>query len=219
VRNPWERLPQVPPYVLAEDRPHIDEFNRTAREDVSIHLELFPEPFLGRSDAPVILLNLNPGFDELDRLAHHDRAEFVAACRDNLVHALVDYPLFLLNPALADSPGGRWWLQRLGPLIGECGLRAVAQRVLCVEYFPYHSKKFKALRTRLDSQLYGFQLVIAALKRRALVVAMRSEEKWLQAVPSLRGYDRLYRLDSRQNVTVSARNCPDGFRAIVESVT
>jgi hypothetical protein len=53
-----------PPYVYAMDNLAVDAFNAHARDEHRIHTDVLPEPFLGRKDAPIVLLNLNPGFDE-----------------------------------------------------------------------------------------------------------------------------------------------------------
>ncbi len=57
-----------------------------------LHLELLPEPFLGRPDAPVILLNLNPGFNDEDILAH-GRLDFAESARLTLLRAPQAYPV------------------------------------------------------------------------------------------------------------------------------
>jgi hypothetical protein len=132
--NPWQRLPLQPPYVLPEDAPLIHAFNANANQDAVIYLELIPEPYLGSPDAPVVLLSLNPGFSS-DDPQHHQDPRFAERSRDNLLHRKSEYPFFLLDPAIT-APGNRWWTRRLGPLIREYGLETVAQRVLCVEYFP-----------------------------------------------------------------------------------
>lgn len=217
MENPWSRLPASPPYVLAEDADAIDRINVSARSELRIHTELLPEPFLGRPDAPVVLLGLNPGFNPRD-LEHHQDKTFARASRRNLVHAHEEYPFYLLDPALVRSPGHGWWSKRLRHLIELIGLEAVARSLLCVEFFPYHSDKFGSRTTRVKSQTYGFFLVQEALRRGALVVAMRSLRLWATAVPGLAQYGRLVRLRNVQSPWVSPKNCPDGFDAIVAAI-
>ena len=48
--------------MLREDADEIERFNAKARYDHAFHLDLIPEPFIGNPAAPVVLLNLNPGF-------------------------------------------------------------------------------------------------------------------------------------------------------------
>lgn len=59
--NPWISLPASALFVLSRDAEAIEAFNAGASESHAIHLEVIPEPFIGLPDAPVVLLNLNPG--------------------------------------------------------------------------------------------------------------------------------------------------------------
>jgi hypothetical protein len=55
--------------------------------------KVLPEPFIGKATAPVVLLSLNPGFDDRN-IAEHARADFQLLIRNNYRHK---------NPAV--SPG------------------------------------------------------------------------------------------------------------------
>jgi hypothetical protein len=222
MRNPWLDLPQQAPYVLADDAAAIERFNRAtaarrAADRTWLHLELLPEPFLGDPAAPVVLLSLNFGYSP-DDAAWHANPTFAALSHANLEHGPSDYPFYLLDPAL-DAPGSRWWGRRLGLLVAAASRRLVAGRVLCVEYFGYHSVGFGRERLRVPSQEHGFHLVRQALARDAVVVLTRSHRLWVDAVPELATYPRLFPLRSEQNTTVSRRNCPDGFEEIVRALT
>ena len=215
--NPWRDLPLEPPYALASDRLILERFNQKARPDHQIHLDLLPEPFLGSPDAPVVLLSLNPGFAPEDRIPHGDPT-FQALSRAQLSHAPSPYPFLLLNPAV-EAPGRGWWEKKLVRLLETCGRERVARGVLCVEYFPYHSRRFAHARIRVPSQEYSFHLVRAALRREAAIVLMRAERPWLDAIPELVAYPRLYRLRNRQNVILSAANCPEGYASLVAALS
>jgi hypothetical protein len=189
------------------------DFNRRANSAVRIHTKLLPEPFLGRFDADVILLNLNPGFAP-ENIGVHRRPDFVRVVRRTLRGTPQPYPFYYLDPE-KDGGGFRWWHSRLAHLICETSEKVVAQGVLCVEYFPYHSLRFGHAAIRVPSQEFGFSLVRAALRRRALVIVMRARRLWEGAVPELRGYQYLFRLNSPQNVMITRRNCPSGFEAVL----
>jgi hypothetical protein len=122
----------------------------------------------------------------------------------------------LLDPELSTSG---YWKRKLGRLIESVGLNVVARNVSCVEYFPYHSRKFRHRRLKLPSQHYSFNLVRQAIDREAILVLLRGERIWFEAVPQLAKYAYLFKLNSVQNATVSAKNCPDGFKRIVEVLT
>ena len=216
IPNPWTALSAEPPYQVPADASAIEQFNRGARAEHQLHLELLPEPFIGSPDAAVVLLGLMPGFSEPDR-AVHARPSFRAAVQRNLRHESQPYPFYYLDPA-EDGPGHVWTRQRLRPVLERVPVRQVAEQLLMVEYLPYHAQKFAHGALRLPSQRYSFALVRQALERDRPIVLMRGERPWLEAVPELARYSRLYRLRSKQNVTLSPRNCPDGFEAVVEAL-
>lgn len=213
IENPWARLPAGQPFVLSEDRQALESFNRTAPPHLQLRLEHLPEPFLGRPDAPVVLLGLNPGYDERDD-HWHNLPEFAARSRANMVHGPLDYPFYLLDPA-HPTPGHDWWRKKLRALIERTSLMAVARNVLCVEFFPYHSLSYGHDGLRVPSQYYSFDLVRRAMARGAVLVRMRAEARWFRAVPQLASYERLRRCTSVQNPTISHRSLPDGFEEIV----
>ena len=213
--NPWVDLPLVPPYILAGDERHVLEFNAKVPPQLAVHLELIPEPFLGSPDAPVVLLNLNPGFDPRETRLHTHDTVFVELSRRNLLHEPLGYPFYLLDPRISASLGHQWWMRKLAAPIQAAGAAAVARRFLCIEYFPYHSTRYRALPTELDSQQYNFALARQAIARGSLIVIMRGKTNWTRAVPELSSYKYVYELKSPQNVTISPGNCPDGYPHII----
>ena len=56
--NPWGRLPCTAPFVLPEDKEEVLAFNKKVGEGhpAYLRLEVMPEPFVGKPDAPVVLL-------------------------------------------------------------------------------------------------------------------------------------------------------------------
>lgn len=214
MKNPWIELPESGPFALTNDHLRIVEFNQLADEAHKIHLEILPEPFIGNPAANVLLLNLNPGYNLRDLHFHTNDEHFMQSLRKNLQHEDQEYPFYPLDPRNFDSPASRYWRRRLRPLIEECGLMKVANGVLCVEFFPYHSRKYKRVGSILASQHYSFHLVREAIKRKAAIVLMRAEKRWLKNVPELDGH-RILRIRSWQNPTVSRKNLPDGFDALV----
>lgn len=216
VENPWTRLPHSAPFALHDDLPLLQTFNARAKPEHRVDTSLLPEPFLGRHDAPVVLLNLNPGWKAADAACHANPA-FAGLSRANLEQARSPYPFYLLNPAL-ESLGTRWWRRKLRWLIDDAGLDAVTNNVLCVEYFPYHSHRYGSRVPRLPSQEFSFGLVRSAIEREALIVIMRSARRWEAAVPELEVYGRRLDLINFQNPCVSPRNCPDGYGEIVAAI-
>jgi hypothetical protein len=214
--NPWSDLPASPPYVLDADRELIERFNATAKPHHVVHLDHHPEPFLGRPDAPVVLLCLNPGYSpESDRW--YAEPTFASRARGCLQHTPSPYPFYLLDPS-QPAPGHHWWARKLGPLIRATSLQAVAHGVLCVEYFPYHSRRYGHARLRVPSQDYSFGLVRRAVARGAWIVVMRSERLWRSAIPELTNCPTVMRTRSVQNPVVSPGNIYGDFCALVRAV-
>jgi hypothetical protein len=213
--NPWLAVPSQPPYALLSDSNEISAFNSKARDIYRLQLNVMPEPFVGIATAPVVLLGLNPGFDDEDPEVHA-RPGFQALLRNNYAHGSSDYPFYFLNPTF-ESPGRQWWETRLRCLRAKFETIQLARSVFCVEYFPYPSRKFGHTTVQVPSQVYGFGLVRSAIARGAVVVIMRARKLWMSKVPELSEYSRAFTLNSSQNVVVSPRNCA-GFDAIVSAI-
>lgn len=216
MKNPWELLPNSTPYFLPSERRFIEYFNSSVEDIHRIREELMPEPYLGRPDAPIVLLNLNPGFDEREIPFHNEDPYFMEICRMNLLHEPAEYPFYLLDPEISESIGHQWWMKKLRMPIEAVGLDQVAKKVLCIEYFPYHSIRFKPFKRILVSQQYSFFLVKKAIQRNALIIIMRSQRYWLKAIPELASYPMKYQLRNPQNVVISPNNCPDGYPEIMK---
>ena len=83
--NPWLEVPGSPPFIAPADERYVDAFNASdgRHPEHEIDTRLLPEPWLGRHDAPVVMLTPNPGFDPSD-VAFHARRDFAQANRANL---------------------------------------------------------------------------------------------------------------------------------------
>jgi hypothetical protein len=214
MENPWRSLRMEAPYVYEADKPAVAAFNALASDEYRIQTDVLPEPFLGRNDAPIVLLNLNPGFDEHAYLTYEDRYTR-DAWRKNAVHEPLAYPFYFLDPQISQAGGGaQWWKKKLKEPIQIAGEYRVASKILCIEYFPYPSRKFKPMRSLVESQQYSFALADQAIDRNAVIVLMRGKRLWEHAVPRLARYPRLFTLNSQQNVAISSKNCAEGFPAI-----
>ncbi|MBB3800832.1 hypothetical protein FHR47_001066 [Xanthomonas arboricola] len=216
MRNPWLALPKSAPYILPDDRPLVEAFNSRAVPEKRYDLSLFPEPYFGRFDAPVVFLALNPGWNPLDA-AMHSRPDFATQCELSLAHSLAPYPFLHLQP-VCDTPGSLWWRRITKPLISDAGFDAVAKNISCLQFFPYHSRKFGSHTTSIPSQLYGIELVRGAMARGAEIVVMRSWKLWSKAVPDLVSYSHLHLVRNPRNPTVSANNLPSGYEVVLDRI-
>ena len=85
--------------------------------------------------------------------------------------------------------------------------RRLADRILCVEFFPYHSRKFAHNRLSVPSQKYSIDLARSAIARNAFIVLMRGRRCWMDELPELGEHKFLFELRSCQNVAISPNNC------------
>lgn len=215
LRNPWRHLPNSGPYVLPDDRPFVEMFNHSATESTRIHTELLPEPFFGRFDAPIVVLLLNPGFSAEDA-AYHAQPKFRSRLRAS-IQAESEFPPHFHLSRIAVWPGGKWWLRSVGPLIQEVGQDCVANNLLAIEYFPYHSLTFRHGQLRLPSQEFSFSLVGAAIDRKAKIICVRGASTWFGAVPQLATYNRYSQVENPRSASLSKKNL-SSFGSVVASL-
>ncbi|HZR32046.1 MAG TPA: hypothetical protein VFA76_09360 [Terriglobales bacterium] len=211
MQNPWLELPSAAPYILGID---IESVSRHSE----INRQTLPEPFIGNpKTARLVLLSLNPGDSDDDIKAHSD-VEFRKAIISNLRQESQEYPFYGLNPKFNWTACGRWWRAHVKELIEILGSKKVAEHLLVIEWFPYHSKRWKRLPTRevCPSQNYSFQHVKEMLDKKAVIVGMRSKMYWLEVDPRVASVPFL---KNPQNPCVSKKNCGEElFAQIVEAL-
>src|SRR5215469_6765309 len=121
MKNPWRHLPSKSPFLLKCDSDKIDAYNSTASPEKSLHTNLIPIPFLGQRDAPIVLLNLNPGHSPED-CRRQTKSYFIKQVRNCMLHEPMVYPLFFLGPAIegkSDGASRRWWKGILHQLLRD----------------------------------------------------------------------------------------------------
>lgn len=222
--NPWRALPVAAPFVPTCDAPWLPLLqSRVVERDeesasAALDLDLQPEPFFGPHEAPVVVLLLNPGLGE-DDARHHLRGEFTLALRAHLQGGGGAPHFHLLDPSR--GPGHRWWLRQVGPVLkaSGCSVEQLAARLLCIEFFPYHSRSFAHAHLRLPSQRFGFALLQRAMRRGALVLCMRGYRNWCGAVPELANYAGLLRPKNPRSASLSAGNLgAEGFARVLRAL-
>jgi hypothetical protein len=186
MKNPWLSLRGTGnPYIFDKDLAKIDTYNRFVLDPrARVIRDVIPEPFIGNpNSAQVVFLGLNPGYSISDPV-WHAKEPFKKALFLNLGHELQDYPFYPLNPAFAESGAGSWWGKRTSQLreASELDDKTFAERFMVIEWFPYHSVRFKVPKEKFESQEYAFQLAKDMLARK-LVVRMRSKSLWANVDP------------------------------------
>ena len=222
--NPWRALPVAAPFVPACDAPWLPLLqSRVAEADneeagAALALDLQPEPFFGPHEAPVVVLLLNPGLGK-DDAHHHGREDFTRALRAHVQSERGAPHFHLLDPS--HGPGHRWWLRQVGPVLkaSGCSVEQLAARLLCIEFFPNHSRSFGHAHLRLPSQRFSFALLQRAIQRGALVLCMRGYRYWCGAVPELADYPGLLRPKSARSAWLSAGNLgAKGFARVLRAL-
>lgn len=222
MRNPWRQVPETEPFVLDIERDIIETYNATCSNPAKrFQLNVLPEPFIGNPGASVVLLNLNPGYDNTDP-EWHSRESFAASILANLSHELKEYPFYPLNPDFAESGVAQWWIKNLRWFIQASSREQVANNLFCIEWLPYHSLSGPTVPkwmagNLLPSQRYAIALVMAAIERGARIVVMRKYKDWVEHVPILKNYSRLHLLNNWQRPWLSEGNI-QGYSLVVEAL-
>jgi hypothetical protein len=184
--NPWVDLPSEPPYIAPVDTSGLLKVGKRAD---GLRFDVIPDPYFGDiNQAEIVVLPLNPGFEDADLLVNMQRDEYVTQNRLSLKHKSSP-PFYVLSPELIYSGGYRWWMRIYKPLLQQ-GISAdnLAHKMMSIQYLGYHSTTYLHLNTTLPSQLYSFDLVRQAILLKKTILIMRSEKLWLEAVPELIGY-------------------------------
>lgn len=225
MKNPWNEFldnPKQDHLILNDDRIVVDRFNENAKEEYRIHTEIMPAPFMGNVlDSPVLLLLLNPGFDE-----EEERKDYYKLFRHywekeiQHEHPVPGLPLFCLEDKYTQFSD--YWKKRLRFLIEATSKEKVSQNVALVQFFPYHTKKYKPIPKRistdyLSSQQYNFHLVEKAIEREATIIMLRGKKQWCEAVPLLNGHNNVSFTNSYLNTYLSKGNLKN-FDDIVDKI-
>jgi hypothetical protein len=185
MQNPWPSSNTwSSPYILDTDVALVDSHNRYCRSGTQIIKESFPQPYIGNPDkAKVVFLALNPGHCDLDTKDHSENNEFIKSMRLNLLHELTKRPFYPLDPRFINTGAGQWWWKRTKDLRNE-GIDndILAEKLMVIEWFPYHSRRFAKPSQLLSSQRYSFHLAKQMIGKK-LVVRMRSRKEWTEVHP------------------------------------
>jgi hypothetical protein len=219
--NPWLTLdPLGSSYILGVDRAEIEGHNERMRDSTRrVIVKSIPEPFIGSPEsARVVLLGLNPGHSEDDQETYRGNTEFRNTMFRNLRHESQPYPFYPLNPTFRRTGAGRWWYARTRQLREESGIgdQAVSDKLMVIEWFPYHSRSFTLRWERCGSQAYSFQLAKEMLEKGRLVVLMRARKLWTEVDSR---FGDVQSLKNPQCGFISRGNTGGWFNQILEALT
>lgn len=211
--NPWVELPTKPEYILPQDLEQI-QFHLNFS---NLRLETLPGQFAGGLDsAEVILLALNPGFNERDNSLEPEIMELICSNHSDPYGSSFYY----LDTNLERTPVYAWWARILNPLllagINKASLR---KKLMLIEYFPYHSETWKPLPV-VPSQPFAFGLVEEAMIRQKTIVIMRSGSLWYKSIPSLESYPNKIVIKNPRQPYISVGNLGnENFNTILTKLT
>lgn len=202
--NPWMCWNQGPSFVHPDDSHALEKVDPTF-----LDLGVPPNPFVGRQDAPLVLLGNIAGLS-VDRKDHRRppyRVEeaFVGLMRKNLHHEnRSPYPFVFFDPRIWPL-SGHFWDHQLCNLLaihggGESAREILARNIFTIEFFPYvsisNSYDRKLDKIRLPSQQYSFRLVEKAMEQNAVIAIRYGKDRWLEHVNTLGQYPRLVLLET-----------------------
>jgi hypothetical protein len=205
--NPWKQMGSEPPFVLREDKPHIETFNSIhgKNEDRRINLYYTPEPRLGPVTAPLVILQLNPSWGKHE--PYGPSREVISRELESIKDE--NYPHL---GVATDNP---WWVPRLRQLMNETGItkERLSQSICSIEFFPYRSVRFYHGGINLPSQSYTFGLVRERLVSGAVIIIMRGYRLWVSAVPELATQmgKTVFRTKNPQCTYITRGNLSDGL--------
>lgn len=231
-KNPWIALAQDERrknFILKEEQSIVEKFNARVSEQYKIQTSIFPAPFMGDvRNASVLILMLNPGYDPKEEIAGY-YSQYSHWWLKQIQHILPkpEMPLFCLDDDYIKKSS--YWAQKLRPLIDVAGQKNIAHQVAKIQFFPYHSQKYKPLYKKLlkeegfeaylPSQKYNFKIVIKAMERGALLIIPRSKKYWFDAIPELKSYPNKYYTKNYRNPILSQNNLGlPGFTAVMDTL-
>ena len=217
--NPWINMDHSEYMVHPDDKTSFEDHNSRVTSNYKFIPFLTPEPWVGNINAPIVILLANPGATKENLAGERETNSFRKDLSiKNLSQSNQEFQHYFLNPELKDDPGGQWWNNRLSELIEETSLQAVADSIVSLETIPYHSVSFKAPKLKIPTQDYTYEILDAAIKRNAIIIAQRQISHWQAMVPSLKGYARVYQPNSPQSAYFTSGNYPAGFDEFVRAV-
>ena len=95
-------------------------------------------------NAPIVLLVLNPGYD-IKEDCRNFYNEYKGFWKNEIQHikSIPKLPLFCLDEKYITFSD--YWSKKLKPLISVSSIEKVSDKICKIQFFPYHSQKFKSI--------------------------------------------------------------------------
>ena len=207
--NPWKELiekmnknyeAEDKCYALNQDVEIIHSFNRSLTDKNSelykIHTHIHPSHYTGNIlKAKVILLATNPGYNKKEESSLYKNPVFHKEVFDNLTFQNES----MLSADIERRNQSSYWHNKLKRLIYETNFDTVSEYVAKIQFFPYHSVKYRSIPKKhfikhelpyLNSQLFGFEIIKDAIEKGKLIIVLRSKKEWFSAIKELEQYSK-----------------------------
>ena len=218
-KNPWVGFKFSDSMLHPDDADSVEFHNRSSKSDYQFLLHLAPEPWIGNLQGNLLVLYSNPGAtqDNLNKVFLPKHHEVMEKSISNLNQEITSFPHFHFDPELKDTEGGKWFRSKYRWLIEETSDRAVSENLITCELAPYHSVKWKVPRRKLPTQEFTYEIIRNAMSRGAVILLARTPKIWLENLPELENYPKVFRPNSI-NASISPKNYPGNFDKIINSV-
>lgn len=207
-------------WILEGDKDFVDAMQNSIskskeskdwKDNNCLHLELFPEPFLGHPDAPIYLLGGNPGYSDNDLECLMTTKGYLDILKKSIVHKYKTNTSFgFFDKRIAKSEAAKWWNKHVDEEIRD--------KIFNIEFFAYHSKKADGLKKYFDtidsknpqptcaSNEYADSLIYKAMREEKILIITRFKKYWFKRIQCLEGYRKLYVLLNHQSALVKPGN-------------
>jgi len=202
--NPWNELiskvnrnytTKDNQYIIKDDLEVVQKFNdnlsQKSKDDFQVYYHMHPYHYTGNiKNASVILLATNPGYVEEEEDTLYLNPKFHEEVIENLKFNTDTF----VNKDESRKKDGDYWTEKTRELRKILGDDIVDKNLALIQFFPYHSKKFRKIAKKyfengekyLKTQKFGFELVRQAIKNNKLIIILRSQKDWLEAIPELK---------------------------------
>ena len=179
----WERRITTK-YIFPGDEQAIGRYNQDIKgnQDYELQLNLPPHPFAGNPYAPIWVINLNPGYNE-----EADKEDFENPDGDGWKWSIaqlkgeISCNYYLRLPDLGSKKKGacNWWKKYLVSQNICNGNIEIADKFFSLDYFPYHSKKYKDPGKNFESTKLFKKIINWGIEREVLFLFMRNKKKFV----------------------------------------
>ena len=197
----------------------------------ALKLEVYPQHFVGDiQHASVIILSLNPGYDQFYENDYKSVPEYANKIKNNL--ELNSTNFHALEFSTISKLG--YWGEKLQDWIIDkdskdkneilTSLKTITKNIALAEFFPYHSISYDdrcdklAGKDYLPTQKFLFDIIKNRIKQNDVkIILTRSFKRWYEAIPELKNYENCFEVNNPNKPSLKPKNILKVTRVSVES--